>query len=106
MKKLIVGLSISAAVVFANVGDLSIGGAIGRTHVQNAPIKNYNFGNIRIGKKLNDNDLLRFELEKAPSVYVLGEKRYINRYLINYEKDYPLNKNIKPYLFIGGGLYK
>jgi len=103
MKKLIVGLSISAAVVFANVGDLSIGGGIGRAHVQNAPIKNYNFGNIRIGKKLNDNSLLRVELEKAPSVYVLGEKRYINRYLINYEKDYSLNKHIKPYLFIGGG---
>ena len=51
MKKLIVGLSISAAVVFANVGDLSVGGGIGRAHVQNAPIKNYNLGNIRIGKK-------------------------------------------------------
>ena len=103
MKKLIVGLSISAAVVFANVGDLSIGGGIGRTHVQNAPIEKYNFGNIRINKKINNNDSLRFELEKAPSVHVYGEKKQINRFILNYEKALLPNEKIYPYVFIGSG---
>jgi OOP family OmpA-OmpF porin len=103
MKKLIVGLSISAAVVFANVSDLSIGGGIGRTHVQNAPIEKYNFGNIRINKKINNNDSLRFELEKAPSVHVYGEKKQINRFILNYEKALLPNEKIYPYVFIGGG---
>jgi len=40
-------------------------GAIGRHLVSNSPMSNYNFLNLRIGKYLLKNHILRFELERS-----------------------------------------
>jgi OOP family OmpA-OmpF porin len=101
MKKLI-GVSAVAISLFAsNVVDFGIGG--GRNGVTNSAMKHYNFVNIRIGKKLSSGEWLRFELERSTAVKIYGLKHYLNRVMVNFEKDFSVGETLSPYVFIGGG---
>ena len=104
MKKL-VGLSVVAISLFATSGvDLGIGG--GKNGVSNSPIKDYHFYNLRIGKHLPKNHVLRFELERSTEVKIPGidPKTSMDRILVNMEKDFPLKDGkFTPYVFLGAG---
>jgi OOP family OmpA-OmpF porin len=96
MKKLV--LSLTAAMLFA--GGYEVGVGVGRSNVSSAPLKNHNFLNLRIGKYLPKNHLLRLEFEKSNKV--LGSNK-LSRILLNVEHYFDYDK-FRPYLFVGGGL--
>ncbi len=100
MKKLLV---ISAVVASVFAADYQISGGFGRNGVTNSPIKNYNFGNIRVGKYLPHNHLLRLEVERSTSIKTENENTSLNRVLLNVEHDFDFSSKFVPYAFIGGG---
>lgn len=101
MKKIIVGMSITAAVLLAS-NQYEVGVGAGRNYVSNSPIENYNFLNIRVGKYLQKNHILRFELERSEKI--LGNKENLTRALLNVEHYFPLeNCKLTPYAFVGAG---
>ena len=99
MRKILFGISLAAATLFAS-NQYEVGIAGGRTNVTNSPMKNYNLLNLRIGKYLPKNHILRFELEK--STKVLGDNG-LSRALLNVEKDFKSKNKITPYAFLGVG---
>ena len=104
MKKL-TGLSIIAISLFA-ASQTQIGVGFGRNNVSNSPMKDYNFLNLRIGKTFTNNHAIRLELEKSTSIKIPGidEQTSMTRLLANVQKNFTLNnKNITPYVFLGGG---
>jgi len=100
MKKLLV---ISAVVASVFAADYQISGGFGRHGVIHSPIKNYNFGNIRVGKYLPYNHLLRLEAERSTSIKTGTENTSLNRVLLNVEHDFDFGSRFVPYAFIGGG---
>ena len=104
MKKIIVGISLAAAALMA--ADYQIGAGFGRNGVSNTPMKNYNFLNLRIGKYLPKNHILRFELEKSTSIKIPGidNDTSLTRALLNVEHYFDIeDSKFTPYAFIGGG---
>ena len=99
MKKLLM-LSAVAISVFAS--DYQVGAGFGRNGVSNS-IQNYNFGNIRIGKTLPKNHILRLEVEKATNITTNKESDSLSRALLNVEKDFYIDYKVTPYAFIGAG---
>ncbi len=100
MKKFIAIASVAAVALFANTdnikNDYEIGIAGGRSTVVHSPLKHYNFFNLRVGKYLPYNHILRFELERG------GNK--ITRGLMNVEHYFPItDSKITPYCFLGAG---
>ncbi len=100
MKKI---LMISAVVASVFAADYQIGAGFGRNGVSNSSIKNYNFGNIRIGKYLPHNHILRLEAERSTSIKTGTENTSLNRVLLNVEHDFDFGSKFVPYAFIGGG---
>jgi len=103
MKK-IIALSAMVASLFA--ADYQFGAGFGRNGVKHTPMKNYNFTNIRIGKFLPKNHILRAELEKSISIKIPGidSDTSLTRALLNVEHYFTLkNTKLTPYTFIGGG---
>ena len=100
MKKLI---ALSAIVAGLFAAEYQLGAGFGRNGVTHSPIKNYNFGNIRIGKYLPKNHILRLEAEKSTSIKTNTEDTSLNRVLLNVEHDFDFGSKFVPYAFIGGG---
>ncbi|NPA12154.1 MAG: OmpA family protein [Epsilonproteobacteria bacterium] len=96
MKKTLLALSIG---VFAFSADYIVGGGIGRSIVSHSPIDDYNFANIRIGKYLPKNHILRAELERSEKVS--GE--HITRALLNVEHYFNIDSKFTPYALLGAG---
>ncbi len=96
-------LALSAIVASLFAADYQISGGFGRHGVTNSPIKNYNFGNLRIGKYLPHNHLLRLEAEKSTSIKTGKEDTSLSRILLNVEHDFDFGSKFVPYAFIGGG---
>jgi len=102
MKKILVGISFAVASLLA--ADYQVGAGFGRAHVDKSPIENYNFANIRIGKYLPCNHLLRLELERSTSIHIPNvEDDTLTRALLNVEHDFDLGSKFTPYAFIGAG---
>ena len=105
MKKTIIGLSLAAVSMFAAT-NYEFGASYGRHNVSNSPIADYNFLNLRIGKYLPKNHVLRFEFERSEK---FGGKtsttnQHLTRALVNVEHYFDIdNSNLKPYAFIGAG---
>jgi len=100
MKKI---LMISAVVASVFAADYQIGAGFGRNGVSNSPIKNYNYGNIRIGKYLPKNHILRVELERSINIKINNNKTSLNRLLLNVEHYFNTDTKLTPYAFVGGG---
>ena len=101
MKKTLIGLSLAAATLFAS-NQYEVGLGIGRNGVSNSPIENYNFLNLRVGKYLKVNHILRFELERSEKI--LDNNENLTRALLNVEHYFPLEKcKITPYAYVGLG---
>jgi len=101
MKKLIFGLSITAASLLAS-NQYEIGLGAGRHAVSNSPIENYNFLNVRIGKYLEKNHIVRFELEKSEKL--LNNTENLSRALVNVEHYFTLkDSKLIPYAYVGVG---
>jgi len=101
MKKIILGISFSAAMLLAS-NQYEVGIAGGRHYVDKSPIENYNFFNLRIGKYLPKNHILRLELERSEKI--LDNKENLTRALLNVEHYFPLEESkLTPYAFIGAG---
>ena len=100
MKKLFI-LSAIAAGLFA--AEYQAGAGIGRNGVTNSPIKNYDFGNIRVGKYLPKNHILRLEVEKSTGIKTDTQKTSLSRMLLNVEKDFNIDSSLIPYAFAGVG---
>ena len=98
MKKTLLSLTIASTLFATNAINLGIGG--GRNYVDNSPLQNYNFLNIRIGKYLTQNSLLRLEYEQSSKVL---DNNSLQRALLNYEYDFHKKSLFTPYVFIGGG---
>ena len=99
MKK-VVTLSFLVASLFA--ADYQLGAGFGRSGVDHSPIDKYNFGNIRIGKFLPKNHILRLEAERSTSVKT-DKKGSLNRLLLNVEHYFNTDTKFTPYAFIGTG---
>ena len=100
MKKI---LMISATLASLFAADYQISGGFGRHAVSNSSIKDYNFGNLRIGKYLPKNHILRLEVERSTSIKTNTQDTSLNRVLLNVEHDFDIDSNFVPYAFIGGG---
>jgi len=101
MKKLLV-LSAIAVSVFA--ADYQVGVGFGRNSVAESPMKNYNFGNIRIGKYLPNNNILRIEGERSINNEIGNtEKTSLKRAILNIEHDFNIDSKLTPYVFAGAG---
>jgi len=101
MKKKILALSVVVASLFA--ADYQIGGGFGRSSITDSPLKNYNFGNVRIGKYLPKNHILRMEIERATSVKSDDDRTSLTRALLNVEYDFKNDSKLVPYAFMGAG---
>jgi len=101
MKKVFIGLSFAvASLIAANQYEGGIG--VGRNYVDNSQIENYNFLNLRIGKYLPKNHILRIELERSEKI--LDNKENLTRVLLNVEHYFSIeNSKLTPYAFIGAG---
>jgi len=100
MKKLFVLFAIAAGLFAA---EYQVGAGIGRNGVTNSPIKNYDFGNIRVGKYLPKNHILRLEVEKSTGIKTNTQKTSLTRMLVNVEKDFNIDSTLIPYAFAGVG---
>ncbi|WP_456488492.1 OmpA family protein [Caminibacter pacificus] len=104
MRKILLGVSLAAAALMA--ADYQVGAGFGRNAVSNTTMKNYNFLNLRVGKYLPKNHILRVELEKSTSIKIPGVDKdtSLTRALVNVEHYFPIeNCKLTPYAFIGGG---
>jgi len=104
MKKLLVTISLAACALMA--ADYEVGAGFGRHAVKNTPMKDYNFGNIRIGKYLSNNNLIRGEFERSESIKIPGidGSTSLSRLLANVEHDFVIeNCKFVPYAFLGAG---
>ncbi|EDM23108.1 OmpA family protein [Caminibacter mediatlanticus] len=105
MKKTIISLSLAAVSMFAAT-NYEFGASLGRNNVSNSPIADYNFLNLRIGKYLPKNHILRFELERSEKFGGNNAltNQHLTRALVNVEHYFTLeNSAITPYAFIGAG---
>jgi len=105
MKKSLVAISALCALAFGAT-DYEIGGSIGRNAVGHSPIANYNLLNLRIGKFLPKNHILRFELERSEKFGSKGivTNEHLTRALLNVEHYFPLeDSKVTPYAFLGAG---
>lgn len=105
MKKSLVAISALCALAFGAT-DYEIGGSIGRNAVGHSPIANYNLLNLRIGKYLPKNHILRFELERSEKFGSKGivTNEHLTRALLNVEHYFPLeDSKVTPYAFLGAG---
>ena len=100
MKKLLLLSSIVASVFAA---EYQLGAGFGRNAVTDSSIKNYNYANIRIGKYLPKNHILRFELEKSTSIKTKTKSTSLSRMFLNVEHYFNVENRIIPYAFVGGG---
>jgi OOP family OmpA-OmpF porin len=101
MKKTLIGLSLAVATLFAS-NQYEVGLGMGRHGVSSSPIENYNFLNLRIGKYLKKNHIVRFELERSEKI--LNNNERLTRALLNVEHYFPLEKcKITPYAYVGLG---
>ena len=100
MKKL---LALSAIIVSMFGADYQVGGGFGRSSMAQSPYGNYNFGNIRIGKYLPANNLLRLEGERSVSLKADEQHSSLKRVLLNIQHDFDVDSKVIPYGFIGGG---
>jgi len=98
MKKTLISLTIATSLFATASVNLGIGA--GRGYVDNNHLKNYNFLNLRAGKHLNENSLLRLEYERSTKVL---NNSSLQRALLNYEYDFNKQNKITPYTFIGAG---
>jgi len=105
MKKIIAGISLAVATLLA--ADYQFGVGFGRNHVDRSPMQNYNFFNVRLGKYLSNDNILRGELEMAsPEVKItdIDDGTTLLRALVNIEHYFPVpGYKLIPYAFIGGG---
>jgi len=107
MKKFL-GISLASAMLFA--GGYEFGLGAGRSQVVHAPISHFDSYNLRIGKKLEKNHVLRFELERSekfggfndPKHNINLTNEHLLRAMINVEKDFKWGRAI-PYAFVGAG---
>ncbi|WP_456479813.1 OmpA family protein [Nautilia sp.] len=108
MKKFFITLSVAVVSLLAS-DQYVLGVGAGRNDVQNSGIENYNFLNLRAGKYLKKNHILRFEFEKSENI-LNGQN--LKRALVNIERCFENGNKITPYVFaglgyqwIGGNLY-
>ena len=105
MKKSLIAIAALSAMAFAAT-DYEVGGAIGRNAVSHSPISNYNLLNLRVGKYLPKNHVLRFELERSEKFgnKDLVKDEHLLRALVNVEHYFPIeDSKITPYAFVGAG---
>jgi OOP family OmpA-OmpF porin len=99
MLKKILGVSIITAGLFAgsinNKFEVGIGAGYMHTDKSNQ-IDHYGLVNVRVGKYLPKNHILRFELED-------GDGNNVKRVLLNIEHYFPLESKITPYAYLGAG---
>jgi len=101
MRKILLGLSITAAALMAS-SQYEVGAGFGRHAVSKSPIEAYNFLNIRVGKYLDNNNVARLEFERSENI--LNDHDNISRALLNLEHDFSLeNSKLVPYGFLGAG---
>ena len=98
MKK-VIAISIAAATLFA-ANNYELGLGLGSHNVTNSPIDDYRFINVRIGKYLPHNHIVRLEVEGSESA--IGSDS-LSRILLNVEHYFNTDTKITPYAFIGGG---
>ena len=104
MKKLLVGISLAACALMA--ADFEVSGGFGRHGVSNSTMKDYNFGNIRVGKALPKNHMLRLEVERSTSIKIpeINADTSLTRALLNVEHDFVIEDcKVTPYAFLGAG---
>ena len=100
MKKIALGLSLITASLFAS--EYQIGLGLGQHNVSNSPIEDYKFLNLRVGKTLPKNHILRIEIEQGEKV--INNQDHITRILLNVEHYFPQkDSKITPYAFVGLG---
>jgi len=106
MKKFIAGISLAVATLLA--ADYQFGLGVGRHNVSKSPIDTYNFLNLRLGKYLPNNNVLRGEFEFAvPDVEIknFDSGTSLLRGIVNLEHDFILeNSKLVPYIFGGAGV--
>ena len=100
MKKILV-LSTIVASLFAS--NIQIGIGFGRSSASDSPIKNYDYGNFRIGKYLPKNHILRLEFERATDISLNNKKAPLERLLLNVEHYFNFDSKFVSYAFVGGG---
>jgi OOP family OmpA-OmpF porin len=100
------GLSVTAIVLLAATDQYEIGAGFGRNAVSNSPVADYNFFNLRAGKYLDKNHILRFELEKSEK-FGSGDNvknEHLLRGLLNVEHYFIFeDSKLAPYAFAGAG---
>ena len=100
MKKLLLSAGLVASLFAANQYEIGIGA--GKHNVTNSPIDNYNFLNVRVGKYLPKNHILRLEFEKSEKI--LKNTESLTRVLLNVEHYFTLkDSKLSPYAFVGAG---
>ena len=105
MKKSLIAIAAMSAMAFAAT-DYEVGASAGRHAVSNSPISNYNFLNLRVGKYLEKNHVLRFELERSEKFggKDLVTDEHLLRALVNVEHYFPMeDTKLTPYAFVGAG---
>ena len=91
-------LIISGLVVSMFATDYQVGIGYGRNFSDKEPFKAYNYLNIRVGKYLPKNHILRVEIDK-----MMDNHTNLKRALINVEHYFDIDSKITPYAFIGVG---
>ena len=100
MKKVIAGISIVAATLFA-ADNYEFGLGLGHHNVSNSPMDDYKFINARFGKYLPHNHILRLEVESSETV--MNSDDSLSRVLLNVEHYFNTDTKITPYAFVGIG---
>jgi OOP family OmpA-OmpF porin len=100
MLKKVLGISVITASLFATSinNKLEVGVGAGYMDVEHSnKIDNYGLINVRIGKYLKNNNVLRVEFED-------GDSNDLKRALLNMEHDFKLDSKITPYAYLGTGM--
>jgi len=100
LKKVIAGISIVAATLFA-ADNYEFGLGLGHHNVSNSPMDDYKFINARFGKYLPHNHILRLEVESSETV--MNSDDSLSRVLLNVEHYFNTDTKITPYAFVGIG---
>jgi len=101
MKKILIGLSLSAACLLAN--NYNVGIAVGKNNTSHSRINNFGFLNLRIGKYLQNNNLVNLQFERASNISGNTDASKLTRALLNVEHDFDFTSKITPYVFAGAG---
>jgi len=97
MLKTILGVSVITASLFATQIDNNweVGVGAGYMKVKNSDkLDNHGLVNVKVGKHLPKNHILRVEVEKASS---------LKRALVNVEHDFENHTRVTPYAYVGAG---